>query len=167
MAVLVVIGLGSNLGDRLGHLRQAREALLALAQPNSFVSSSIYQTEPVHCPDDSPDFYNAVVSFRYSGTAAELHSRTRMIEHSLGRERSAINAPRTIDIDLLLFGDEIIHTPDLQIPHPRFHLRRFVLQPLVEIHPDLMVPCLNISAAQQLADLDSHEPPLERMTGMW
>ncbi len=167
MASLVVIALGSNLGDRLAHLRQAREALRAVAVPESLVSSSIYQTEPVHCPDDSPDFYNAVFSFSFDGTAAELHTHTRAIEKALGRERSVINAPRTIDIDLLLFGGEMIHTPDLQIPHPRLHLRRFVLQPLTEILPDLVLPGLNLSVSQQLAALDSPEPPLERIEGMW
>lgn len=167
MPHLAVIALGSNLGDRRAHLRKACAALQTIAIPGTWRQSSIYQTEPVHCPDDSPDFYNAVVSFSFDGTAAELHTHTRAIEQALGRERNAIHAPRTIDIDLLLFGDEIITTPNLQIPHPRLHLRRFVLQPLAEILPDLVLPGLNMSVSQQLAALNSPEPSLERMEGMW
>lgn len=167
MPHLAVIALGSNLGDRLAHLQQACAALQAIAVPGTWRQSSVYQTEPVACPDDSPDFYNAVVSFHFAGSAEELHAHTRAIELALGRERSAINAPRTIDIDLLLFGDQLINTPDLQIPHPRLHLRRFVLEPLAEIHPDLRLPAQHEDIATLLSHLDSSEPALEVIKKVW
>ena len=164
MPHLAVIALGSNLGDRLAHLRSARAALQTIALPGTWRQSGIYQTAPVACPDDSPDFYNAVVSFHFAGSAGELHAFTRKLEQTLGRERSITNAPRTIDLDLLLFGDEIITSPDLQIPHPRLHLRRFVLEPLAEIHPDLQLPTMPKTAAELLEQLDSSEPALLRVT---
>ena len=167
MPHLAVIALGSNLGDRLVNLQAARAALQSIAIPGTWRQSSVYQTEPVACPDDSPDFYNAVVSFHFAGSAEELHAHTRAIELTLGRERSIINAPRTIDIDLLLFGDQIINTPDLQIPHPRLHLRRFVLEPLTEIHPQLIHPVIGRSIGHCLAELDSSEPQLILVTGNW
>jgi 2-amino-4-hydroxy-6-hydroxymethyldihydropteridine diphosphokinase len=164
MPHLAVIALGSNLGDRLAHLQRAFSALQTIAMPGTWRQSSIYQTEPVACPDDSPDFFNAVVSFTFDGNAAGLHAHTRAIEQSLGRERSTTNAPRTIDLDLLAFGREIIDTPDLQIPHPRLHLRRFVLEPLAEIHPDLVLPTQKFSIITLLERLDCQEPPLRRVT---
>jgi 2-amino-4-hydroxy-6-hydroxymethyldihydropteridine diphosphokinase len=167
MPHLAVIALGSNLGDRLAHLRKARAALQTIAIPGTWRQSSIYQTEPVACPDDSPDFYNAVVSFHFAGTTEELHTHTRAIEQTLGRERSTVNAPRTIDIDLLLFGDQIINTPNLQIPHPRLHLRRFVLEPLAEIHQDFPLPSHGYPISALLAQLDSTEPALQRVTEDW
>jgi 2-amino-4-hydroxy-6-hydroxymethyldihydropteridine diphosphokinase len=167
MSHLAVIALGSNLGERRAHLQQACAQLRAMAIDGTWRQSSIYQTAPVLCPDGSPDFYNAVVSFHFEGSATQLHAHTRGIEQQLGRERSAINAPRTIDIDLLAFGQEIINEPDLQIPHPRLHQRRFVLQPLAEIHPELLLPGLNNSISQQLQELISPEPELMRMDEMW
>ncbi len=167
MSHLAVIALGSNLGERRAHLQQACAQLRALALEGTWQQSSIYQTAPVLCPDGSPDFYNAVVSFQFEGSATQLHAQTRGIEQALGRERSTINAPRTIDIDLLAFGQEIIDEPDLQIPHPRLHQRRFVLQPLAEIHPDLLLPGLSNSISRQLQALHSPEPELMRMDGTW
>lgn len=167
MSSLVIIALGSNVGDRLAHLQAARAALQAIAVSGTWQQSSIYQTAPVACPDDSPDFYNVVVSFAYSGTAAELHTYTAATEIALGRERSIINAPRTIDIDLLVFGDEIIDTPTLQIPHPRLHVRRFVLEPLAQIHPTLLLPTHRHNIATLLSHLDTEEPALEKVTESW
>lgn len=167
MSTRAIIALGSNLGDRLRNLQHARDLLLAVPTLENFSQSSIYQTEPVHCPDDSPDFYNAVVSFDTTGTAEELHTHTRAIEQTMGRQRNAINAPRTIDLDLLLFGEQVIDTPDLQIPHPRLHLRRFVLQPLAEIHPYLMHPTLGKTMLQWLAQIHSAELPLQLLKSQW
>lgn len=168
MATRAVIALGSNLGDRLAHLQQAREAICALDLTENFLQSSIYQTAPVLCPDDSPDFFNAVISFDFSGTAHELHRETRVIELSLGRTTATErNAPRVIDLDLLLFGDEIIDTPDLTIPHPRLHLRRFVLEPLCEIHPRLIIPSLKGTASDHLSLLTPKESELVLVTREW
>ncbi len=163
-----VIALGSNLGDRLVHLQQAREALRALALPENFLYSCIYQTEPVLCPDGSPDFFNAVVSLNYAGTADELHQQTRAIESTMGRSASTQrNAPRVIDLDLLLFGEEMIATPDLTIPHPRLHQRRFVLQPLCEIDPKLVIPGLGGTAFDHLTQLNTAESPLLLVASDW
>lgn len=167
MSKLTIIALGSNVGDRLAHLQAARAALQGIAVSGTWQQSSIYQTAPVACPDDSPDFYNVVVSFAYSGTAAELHTYTAATEIALGRERSIINAPRTIDIDLLVFGEEIIDTPTLQIPHPRLHVRRFVLEPLVEIHPTLQLPHLSHRMMDLLDQLSSQEPALQKVISCW
>jgi 2-amino-4-hydroxy-6-hydroxymethyldihydropteridine diphosphokinase len=167
MSTRAIIALGSNLGDRLTHLQKARAALKAIVVPGTWRQSGIYQTEPVHCPDESPDFYNAIVSFEFTGTAAELHDHTRAIEQAMGRERSSTNAPRTIDLDLLLFGEQIINTPDLQIPHPRLHLRRFVLEPLTEIHPHQMHPAIGKTITDCLAGIHSSEPPLQLLTSQW
>ena len=163
-----VIALGSNLGNRLAHLQQARDALGVLALPDSFLFSSIYLTEPVLCPDGSPDFFNAVVSFHYADTADELHQQTRAIESAIGRAAATQrNAPRVIDLDLLLFGDAIIDKPDLAIPHPRLHLRRFVLQPLCEIHPKLVIPGLGDTIFDHLTQRDAAESPLLLVTSDW
>ncbi|MFM2220967.1 MAG: 2-amino-4-hydroxy-6-hydroxymethyldihydropteridine diphosphokinase [Verrucomicrobiota bacterium] len=167
MSTLAVIALGSNLGDRLTNLRAARDALRSIAVPGTLRQSSIYQTEPVACPDDSPDFFNAVVSFHYSENAAELHAHTRSIEQKLGRARSSINAPRTMDLDLLIFGAHTLQSYELEIPHPRLHLRRFVLEPLAEIHPDLPLPPHGNSIATLLSLLNSAEPALQRVTSEW
>lgn len=168
MVTRAVIALGSNLGDRLAHLQQARDALRALALAEDFQQSSVYQTEPVLCPADSPDFFNAVISFGFSGTARELHGQTRAIEAALGRSAVAQrNAPRVIDLDLLLFGKEIIAEPELTIPHPRLHLRRFVLQPLCEVHPQLSIPGLNGTVTELLSQLDDRESALRVVTIAW
>lgn len=167
MHQLVIIALGSNLGDRLARLQEACTALRNVAVPGTWRQSSVYQTEPVACPDDSPDFYNAVVSFQFDGSATQLHAHTIAIEQALGRERSGINAPRTIDLDLLVFGNECIDTPDLQIPHPRLHLRRFVLEPMAEIHPEWRLPTQQVAIATLLQQLDPLEPALQRVVADW
>jgi len=167
-ATRAVIALGSNLGDRLAHLQQARDALRALALSENFLYSCVYQTEPVLCPDGSPDFFNAVVSLHYAGSADELHQQTRAIESAIGRATATQrNAPRVIDLDLLLFGDAIIDKPDLTIPHPRLHLRRFVLQPLCEIHPKLVIPGLGGTILEHLTQRDAAESPLLLVTSDW
>ena len=167
-ATRAVIALGSNLGDRLAHLQRARDRLQALNPTGNFLQSSIYETDPVFCPDGSPDFFNAVISLDYVGTANELHQQTRAIESALGRNAVIqANAPRVIDLDLLLFGDQIIQEADLIIPHPRLHLRRFVLQPLCEIHPQMKIPGLQGSTSECFERLDPNETPLRLVTRAW
>lgn len=158
----VGIALGSNLGDRLSHLRKAVESLREIAFPGEvFFSAPIYQTEPRFCPPGSPDFYNTVVEIAFQGSAFELLGLTQSIEKSLGRlppvER---NAPRVIDVDLLYFGDEIIDTETLVLPHPRIGERRFVLQPLASIRPELILPGEIQTVAKMLELLKTDEPPL-------
>ncbi len=138
--MLVTISLGSNVGDRLSHLCGARDLLQSLGVAGSFQQSAVYQTIPIACPDNSPDFYNAVVAFEFCGTASQLHKETQKIENQLGRQRSILNAPRTIDVDLLTFGDIIHDETSLILPHPRMLQRRFVIEPLCEILPELQLP---------------------------
>lgn len=159
------IALGSNLGDRLAHLHAARALLLEIATPGEpFLQASNYQTEPLLCPPGSPLFYNSVVEIDFQGTPFDLLDLTQAIEKKLGRtgghER---NAPRIIDVDLLYFGDEFIDTESLELPHPRIGERRFVLQPLAEIRPELVLSGKNQSIATLLENLVSGEPPLVRV----
>ncbi len=158
----VGIALGSNLGDRLAHLRQAATLLREIAIPGElFLTAPVFQTEPRLCPPGSPDFYNSVVEISYQGTASELLILTQAIEKKLGRTTiTERNAPRVIDVDLLYFGSEIIITESLILPHPRLHERRFVLQPLAAIRPDLVLPGQFHTIAQLLEQLPDDEAPL-------
>ena len=161
------IALGSNLGDRAQNLRLAVQALRGLhTQGEPFLLSPIYQTEPCLCPPGSPDFLNAVVEMAWSGNASELHRHTQSIEHSLGRVRTAQrNAPRAIDIDLLYLGDSTMDTPGLVLPHPRLGERRFVLEPLAAIRPDLRLPGCALTIAEQVRHLPTDGAPLVRFDG--
>lgn len=158
----VGIALGSNLGDRLANLQAARDSLLEIATPGAlFLQASIYQTEPLLCPPGSPLFYNSAVEIGFEGDPFELLEITQSIEKKLGRTGTpARNAPRVIDVDLLYFGDSVIDTEALVLPHPRIGERRFVLQPLAEICPDRVLPGQTVSVAELLVRLESTEPPL-------
>lgn len=161
----VGIALGSNLGDRLANIQSASQYLLAAATPGEpFLQSAIYQTEPLLCPPGSPFFYNSVVEIAWNSGPSELLELTQSIEKKLGRIGSPErNAPRIIDVDLLYFGDRIIDTKVLVLPHPRIGIRRFVLQPLADIRPDLILPGHRRTIANQLAILQTDEPPLVRV----
>lgn len=163
----VGIALGSNLGDRLSNIRAALSALREMAIPGApFLQASVWQTEPLLCPPDSPMFLNSVVEIGYEGDPFELLEITKEIEKRLGRaavrER---NAPRIIDVDLLYFDDRIIDTEELVLPHPRIGERRFVLQPLAEIRPGLVLPGQRGDITTLLAGLESEEAPLVRFQG--
>lgn len=149
------VALGSNLGDRLEHLRLAREKIIGLpviSKPFRF--SAIYETDPIGCEPDAQKFFNAVIEFDYGAGARELLAALREIETSLGRERAnRRNVSRTIDLDLLYLNDCTIDDPDLQLPHPRLHMRRFVLAPLADIRPDLILPGQTRSVDALLKDL--------------
>jgi 2-amino-4-hydroxy-6-hydroxymethyldihydropteridine diphosphokinase len=136
------VALGSNIGDRLGNLRAARKTILSTANVKEPVlSSAIYVTEPVGCEPGAEKFFNAVVEFEYDGDPADLLEQLIQIEEGLGRKRNhQQNVSRTIDIDLLYCGDQWINDKQLQLPHPRLHLREFVLRPLADIRPDLTLP---------------------------
>ena len=164
----VGIALGSNLGNRLKHLQDARDLLKKIAVPGSIRQAPVYQTEPVACPPGSPDFYNTVVAFDYPGTAHDLLDATQAIEFRLGRvAQPERNAPRVIDVDILFFGNERIDGEILDLPHPRLTSRRFVLQPLADLHPDLVLPGDQVSIAEHLRHLDSEEPPLVTVQAVW
>jgi 2-amino-4-hydroxy-6-hydroxymethyldihydropteridine diphosphokinase len=136
------VALGSNLGDRLENLRAARKAILGLSNVKlPILSSAIYETDPVGCEPGANKFLNAVVEFNYEGGPTSLLEELIRIEKALGRKRAhPKNVSRTIDIDLLYCGDRKIEDAQLQLPHPRMHLRRFVLQPLAGIRPGLILP---------------------------
>lgn len=165
----VGIALGSNLGSRLANLQAARDLLKAIAIPNAlFLQSPIYQTEPVACPPDSADFYNSVIEIAFYGGPFDLLDFTQAIEFKLGRTPQPLpNAPRVIDLDLLYFGDLQLHTGLLELPHPRLTSRRFVLQPLAMIRPELVLPGENLTIQQHLADLESTEAQLAIVQAAW
>ena len=134
------LSLGSNLGDRQNIFSSACGKLADLPQTRVIAVSSFYETEPVDSPPDSPPFLNTVVLLETALEPLELLRETQSIENTFGRTRSIPNAPRTLDIDILFYNNLILNTPELTLPHPRAHLRRFVLEPLAEILPDLVLP---------------------------
>lgn len=138
--VRACIGLGANLGDARATLRAAVAALAALPDCSSLQVSHLYRSAPVDA--QGPDFLNAVATVETGLSPAALLQALQAIEQAHGRERPYRNAPRTLDLDLLLHGDTVMDTPALALPHPRLHERRFVLAPLLELVPDLQHPRL-------------------------
>jgi 2-amino-4-hydroxy-6-hydroxymethyldihydropteridine diphosphokinase len=136
------VALGSNLGDRLANLRNARKDIAGLNGVRPPVrASAIYETEPVGCEPGAARFLNAAIEFEYAGEAQNLLRDLAAIERLLGRLAAhARNVSRTIDLDLLYFGDWEIDTAELELPHPRITEREFVLRPLADIAPDLVLP---------------------------
>lgn len=132
------IGLGANLGDAAATLHQALHALAKSSGVHSVKSSPFYQSDPVDAI--GPPFVNAVAKIQTSLSPLELLDLLQRIEHEHGRERPYRNAPRTLDLDVLLFGNETINTPRLTVPHPRMHERAFVLHPLLDLDPEMMLP---------------------------
>lgn len=136
------IALGSNLGDRAANLQRGIELLLAHV-PDIMLKASahVYETDPVDCTPGTQSFLNSVIEVEAPCPPSVLHAHLKAIEHHLGRpEQRERNSPRTLDLDLL-YADDIISTdPHLTLPHPRLHLRSFVLQPLADIRPDLVLP---------------------------
>ena len=159
------IGLGSNLGDREAMIRQALEALAALTQTELLRASSLYDTEPVG-DVEQPNFLNAVAHVDTSLPARQLLWNLLLIEKRLGRERARRWGPRTIDLDLLLYGNEVIEEADLRVPHPELTRRAFVLVPLVELDPTLVHPVTGGTMLSHLSRLGAR-PPLKRGTRLW
>ena len=158
---LAYLGLGSNLGDRLAHLRRA-VALLEKRGVRVLRSSRVYETDPVGGPSQ-PDYLNAVVEVETDGAARDLLGVCLSVEEALGRERDERWGPRNIDVDVLTFGDETIDEPDLTVPHPRMHERAFVLIPLLELDPDPQLPGGRRAGDLRLDALGRvrlHAPPL-------
>jgi len=149
------VALGSNLGDRLANLRAARQAIVRLPDVRPpLLSSPIYETDPLGCESGAGKFLNAVVEFGYDGEPFDLLQKLRQIETALGRPpEHPRNVSREIDIDLLYVGDVKIDTRELQLPHPRMLERGFVLQPLADIRPNLVLPGQTKSASHLLAQV--------------
>ena len=158
--------MGSNLGDRFGALRAARARLADFpGREGPLLASSIYETQPIDCEPGAAMFLNAVIEIGYTGTAELLLGELRQIENALGRPAAhARNASRTLDLDLLYFGDLIVERSDLQLPHPRLHARRFVLEPLAEIRPELILPGQIEEVAKILRSLPDRSPLLRVAT---
>lgn len=150
----VAIALGSNLGDRLAWLANARHRLEEVL--DTLRMSSIYETDPVS-DEPQPRYLNAVVTGATDLGPLDLLHALQRIEADLGRERPFPNAPRTIDLDLLLYDELILATPDLTLPHPRLHERYFVLVPLAELAPDRRHPQVNQTIGELLRALG---PPI-------
>ena len=138
------VGLGSNLGDRLGALDRAVSLLAAAG--DVLAVSAVYETEPVGGPNDQDRYLNAVVELVTADSPRALLERCRALEEDAGRVRTVRFGPRTLDADVLIVGDERVDEPDLVVPHPRMFERRFVLAPLAEVAPDLVDPATLASA---------------------
>jgi 2-amino-4-hydroxy-6-hydroxymethyldihydropteridine diphosphokinase len=132
------VALGANLGDAAATVAQAGDALAALPRTRLVARSSLYRSAPVDAA--GPDFVNAVAELETDLQALALLAELQAIELRFGRMRGPRNAPRTLDLDLLLHGESVLRTPELTLPHPRLHLRAFVLVPLAEIAPELRLP---------------------------
>jgi 2-amino-4-hydroxy-6-hydroxymethyldihydropteridine diphosphokinase len=150
------VALGSNIGDRLKNLRAARKAIFDLPNVKTpILSSAVYETEPVGCEPGAGKFLNAVVEFEYDGDPARLLGQLIEIEEALGRKRDhPQNVSRIIDVDLLYCGEQRINDERLQLPHPRLHLREFVLRPLADIRPNLLLPGQKRAIRQLLAEVE-------------
>jgi 2-amino-4-hydroxy-6-hydroxymethyldihydropteridine diphosphokinase len=149
----VAIALGTNLGDRQRNLEEAVAALRGLL--DDLAVSSFHDTAPVGVPLPHPDYLNAAVTGLTSLTPRTLLARLHDIERGLGRVRPHANAPRTIDLDLILHGDARIDEPSLTVPHPRFRARAFVLAPLAEIAPAMVDPESGLSIGELFRRLPS------------
>jgi len=166
---LAFVALGSNLGDSRKTILDAMARLQKFSDA-PILKSSLWQTSPVDCPPDSPKFVNAVVGFvpRTNETPESLLKKLRELEKEFGRApKTVLNEPRPLDLDLIAFGNEIRpaapkrsedgNSPELILPHPRAHLRKFVLQPLSEIAPELILPNQTKTISQLLTELSSDE----------
>ena len=153
------ISLGSNLGDSRRIILEAM-AWLQKFSNRPLLKSSLWQTSPVNCPPNSPLFVNAVVGFtpQKNETPESLLQKLRALEKEFGRPpKKVLNEPRSLDLDLIAFGTETRNSAALILPHPRAHLRRFVLQPLGEIAPDFILPGQSKTISQLLAELLDEE----------
>lgn len=146
------LGIGSNLGDKAYNIEAAIEHLKKIEGLKVKKVSSLYETEPIGGPPQGK-FLNGVVEVEATISAQDLLSKLKEIEQNLGRKTFIPNGPRTIDLDILLYQDLVIDDENLKVPHPRMNQRKFVLEPLAEIAPDLIHPQLNKKISQLLREL--------------
>ena len=157
--MLAIVALGSNLGNSR-EIIQAAFTHAKFITDHPILQSSIWETTPVDCPPGSPKFLNAVVGFipQKGETPESLLQKLQDLEKVFGRKpKKILNEARPLDLDLIAFGNETRNTPELILPHPRAHLRRFVLQPLSEIAPELVLPGQGKTVAELLAELPPDE----------
>jgi 2-amino-4-hydroxy-6-hydroxymethyldihydropteridine diphosphokinase len=138
--ISAVVALGANLGDAWQMVHQAIQDMSALPETCLIKASSCYRTAPLQAL--GPDFINAVVQLETELSAHRLLTALQALEHAAGRTRSYHNAPRTLDLDVIFYGDLVLTSPELTVPHPRWRERAFVLLPLAEICPDLVSPAM-------------------------
>lgn len=165
----VGLSLGSNLGDRLAHLRAARDAIGAIAGARIVAQSPVYETEPVGVRPEHADlaYLNAVLVLETARPLDALHADLAQVEQALGRVRGDDRfAPRTIDIDILYAGATVAESHRLTVPHPRWAERRFVVQPLADVRPDLVVPGLSCTVRAWLAGMPDR-PRVGLFTREW
>ncbi|HYJ32371.1 MAG TPA: 2-amino-4-hydroxy-6-hydroxymethyldihydropteridine diphosphokinase [Candidatus Binatia bacterium] len=161
----VYVGIGSNLGDREFLIRKAVESLRQLPQTNVSGVSSLYDTEPVG-ETEQPPFLNAVAWIETELSPRELLWQMLLIEKRMGRVRSKRWGPRSIDLDLLFYDDELIEEPDLQVPHPEAHRRAFVLYPLLELDPNFRHPVTGETVRRMIQKLPPN-PPVRKLGRFW
>src|ERR1017187_339167 len=156
---LSYVALGSNLGDSWKIILDATRRLQGFSD-EPILRSSLWRTAPLDCPPGSPKFLNAVVGLvpRKEETPESLLKKLRELEKEFGRQpKKVLNEPRPLDLDLIAFGNQVRNSPELILPHPRAHQRRFVLQPLSELAPELILPGQTKTVSQLLAELSPDE----------
>lgn len=169
MGTEAAIGMGSNLGDRLAHLQTAWDALIKIDGVTPLARSAVYETDPVDVPSEFSDmsFLNAVALFDVTLDVQTWSRHVHAIEDEMQRIRTNVrNAPRTIDLDLLFFGDCIMNQPHLHLPHPQCTNRRFVCQPLAEIRPSWVPP----GGTEPITEILRHlpdQPTVRRYANQW
>ena len=162
-----LIAVGSNLGDRIDHLRAGIAAIAGLDGVEITAVSALYETEPVGGPEQQGPYLNAALRVVTTRKAAGLLADLHRIEADRNRVRRIRWGPRTLDLDLLVHGSTIIDTTELHVPHPRQHERRFVLVPVCDVAPDVIHPVLNRRMSDLLADLDVIDGDLTVVAQQW
>ncbi|MEM1129609.1 MAG: 2-amino-4-hydroxy-6-hydroxymethyldihydropteridine diphosphokinase [Pseudomonadota bacterium] len=162
-----LVAIGSNLGDRLGHLQAGWKGVNQITDTRVITTSHLYETAPVGGPDSQGPYLNAVLGVETSLQPAYLLAELHRVEASRGRERRVHWGPRTLDLDILIHGAYVSDDPDLTLPHPRMHERRFVMVPVCDIAADLLHPTLKKSMAELLKDLPSEPGDLTCISEDW